>query len=213
MSTPASERISARDEILARVRQNPPAAVALPELTRFAPPEGPQLERFAAALARLGGAFESLEGATAGSPTRPEDALEAWLARRFPDAAVVVSATPECRGTRALHAGDDPRTLEDVDVGVVRAAFGVAETGSVFLSEAELQVNALAFLAQHLVVLLDPSALVPGLADAYRDPRFASARYAVLLTGPSATADIEGVLVRGAQGVRSLTVLAVAAPA
>ena len=31
-----------------------------------------------------------------------------------------------------------------------------------------------------------------------------SAKYAVLMTGPSATADIEGVLVRGAQGIRSL---------
>jgi L-lactate dehydrogenase complex protein LldG len=40
----------------------------------------------------------------------------------------------------------------------------------------------------------------------------AQARYAVLLTGPSATADIEGVLVRGAQGVRSLTVLALPVP-
>jgi L-lactate dehydrogenase complex protein LldG len=30
------------------------------------------------------------------------------------------------------------------------------------------------------------------------------------MTGPSATADIEGVLVRGAQGIRSLTVIAVA---
>jgi L-lactate dehydrogenase complex protein LldG len=28
----------------------------------------------------------------------------------------------------------------------------------------------------------------------------------VLVTGPSATADIEGVLIHGAQGVRSLTV-------
>jgi L-lactate dehydrogenase complex protein LldG len=27
------------------------------------------------------------------------------------------------------------------------------------------------------------------------------------VTGPSATADIEGVLIRGAQGVRSLTVI------
>jgi len=31
-----------------------------------------------------------------------------------------------------------------------------------------------------------------------------SAKYAVLMTGPSATADIEGVLVRGAQGISSL---------
>ena len=124
----------------------------------------------------------------------------------FPDAAVICSATPEVRGTRALAAGADAAELADVDVGVVRAAFGVAETGSVWLSEEELKVNALAYLAQHLVVLLDPAQIVGNLHQAYRDPRFKTARYAVLMTGPSATADIEGVLIHGAQGVRSLTV-------
>jgi len=32
------------------------------------------------------------------------------------------------------------------------------------------------------------------------------------MTGPSATADIEGVLIHGAQGIRSLTLLPHAAP-
>ena len=41
----------------------------------------------------------------------------------------------------------------------------------------------------------------------YTHPVFRSARYAVFHTGPSATADIEGVLIHGAQGVRSLTVI------
>jgi L-lactate dehydrogenase complex protein LldG len=39
-----------------------------------------------------------------------------------------------------------------------------------------------------------------------RDDR--DAAYAVLMTGPSATADIEGILIQGAQGIRSLTVVA-----
>jgi L-lactate dehydrogenase complex protein LldG len=60
--------------------------------------------------------------------------------------------------------------------------------------------------------LLDPSDIVANLHEAYRDLRFKTARYAVLVTGPSATADIEGVLIQGAQGVRSLTVLPVPRP-
>jgi hypothetical protein len=72
---------------------------------------------------------------------------------------------------------------------------GVAETGSVWLTESELKVNALAFLAQHLVVLLDPERIVGNMHDAYRDRARFDARYGVFMTGPSATADIEGVLI------------------
>ena len=53
-------------------------------------------------------------------------------------------------------------------------------------------------LLQHLVALLDPRDIVGNLHHAYRDPRFKTARYAVLVTGPSATAHIEGVLIQGA---------------
>jgi L-lactate dehydrogenase complex protein LldG len=101
--------------------------------------------------------------------------------------------------------------LQDVDVGVVRARFGVAETGSVWFSEREYVVNALGYIVQHLIVLLDPAHLIDGLQDVYRRDDFRDARYAALVTGPSATADIEGVLIRGAQGVRSLTVVWLAA--
>ena len=82
----------------------------------------------------------------------------------------------------------------------MRAVFGVAETGSVFLTEADFRINALGFLSQHLVVLLDTRDIVPNLHHAYRHRGFFDARYAVFMTGPSATADIEGVLIRGAQG-------------
>src|SRR5207342_814181 len=100
-----------------------------------------------------------------------------------------------------------PAELNDVDVAVVRTAFAVAETGSIWLSEPELGVIALGYLAQHLVALLDPADIVLNLHHAYKDSRFKTAKYAVLMTGPSATADIEGVLIRGAQGVRSLNLI------
>lgn len=195
--------MDSRDLILDRVRRNAPAPVALPELPAFERPAGPLIPVFTAALARMGGAAVELD---------VPEAIADWLQVRFENPRIVVSATPELAGTRALDPAASPAALEDVDVGVVRAAFGVGETGSVWLSEREYGVNALGFLPQHLVVLLDPAAIVPDLHAAYRDPRFRTARYAVLMTGPSATADIEGVLIRGAQGVRSLTVILSAAP-
>ena len=92
-------------------------------------------------------------------------------------------------------------------MGGVRAVFGVAETGSLWLTEAQFKVNSLGFLAQHLVVLLDPAKIVDNMHHAYRERAQFDARYGVFMTGPSATADIEGVLIHGAQGIRTLTVV------
>jgi len=191
--------MTSRDAILAAVRANQPApAPSLPAVPLFERPSPSWLKDFQETLVSMGGkCVLEVDG----------KALDALVKSLFPDAAVVCSATPELRGTRVVDGDSDPAALADVDVGIVRAAFGVAETGSVWLSEQELRVNALAYLAQHLIVLLDPKHIVGNLHQAYRDPRFKAARYAVLVTGPSATADIEGVLVHGAQGVRSLTVV------
>jgi len=190
--------MSSRGHILARVRRNQPAWRTLPEIPSFERPLADPWAAFATAIARMGGSVA----------VPPEGvALDAFVRARFPEARVICSATAEVAGTRSISSVRHPAELEDVDVGVVRAVFGVAETGSVWLSEREFGVNVLGFLSQHLVVLLDPRSIVPDLHHAYRHPGFFEARYAVLMTGPSATADIEGVLVRGAQGIRTLTVV------
>jgi L-lactate dehydrogenase complex protein LldG len=188
-----------RASILEAVRRNQPRAVPLPAVPAFASDgDDALLKRFTAALARMGG---NVVAPLAGMP------LDVFVLGCFPRAQVICSATTEVQGTFDLRNVRHPGELNVVDVGIVRAAFGVAETGSVWLSEREFGVNALGFLSQHLVVLLDPAAIVPNLHDAYRRPEFMQARYATLMTGPSATADIEGVLVRGAQGIRSLMVV------
>ena len=191
--------MSSRDTILAAVRANQPApAPVIPDIPLFERPAGLLVAEFREALLRMGGKFaETQEGKD----------LDRFIGSLFPQAQVICSAVPEVKGNRALSGIVEPADLADVDVGVVRAAFAVAETGSIWLSETELQVNSLAFLAQHLLALLDPGDIVGNLHHAYGNARFKTARYAVLVTGPSATADIEGVLIHGAQGVRSLTVV------
>lgn len=59
-------------------------------------------------------------------------------------------------------------------------------------------------------MLLDPAEIIVNLYHAYRRPEFRDRPYACFHSGPSATADIEGVLIHGAQGVRSLSVLPIA---
>jgi L-lactate dehydrogenase complex protein LldG len=205
------EEVTSRSSILDRVRRNEPAQRPMPQVPTFDKPPASTaatLATFSAALARMGGVVAKVpaEGSLDAST------LDAFIRERFPHAKVICSATPEATGTRDIHSVQRAAELDDVDVGIVRAVFGVAETGSVALTERELVVPALGFLSQHLVVLLDPAAIVPNLHHAYHQRSFFDAAYAVLMTGPSATADIEGVLIRGAQGIRTLTVIALATP-
>ncbi|KQT79630.1 hypothetical protein ASG51_02950 [Methylobacterium sp. Leaf465] len=194
--------MSVRETTLARIRQNRPAGdYPLPEVPLFAPLVGDDhVAEFGERLKRMGGRLA--EADPGGDPF-------ASVPERLAGASVIASAVTEIAGNRDLGAVARPQDLADVDVAVVRAVFGVAETGSVLFTQAELQVNAVAYLAQHLVVLLDPADILVNIQAAYRRPDFAHADYAVLHTGPSATADIEGVLIHGAQGVRSLTVILV----
>ncbi|CAA2107585.1 hypothetical protein MBUL_04233 [Methylobacterium bullatum] len=192
--------MSARDDTLARIRKNRPAGDhPLPDIPNFEPLVGDDLvAEFGERLKRMGGRIAA--------PVPGEDPFAA-VRERLDDSAVIASAVPEIAGNRDLSRVVLPADLADVDVAVVRAVFGVAETGSVLFTQDELRVNAVAYLAQHLVVLLDPADILVNIQAAYRRPDFGRATYAVLHTGPSATADIEGVLIHGAQGVRSLTVI------
>lgn len=195
--------MTARETTLSAIRKNRPGSDhPLPDIPFFAPLVGDDLvAEFGERLKRMGGRVAEVV---------PGQDPFASVRERLDAAEVVASAVPEIAGDRDLARVALPADLADVDVAVVRAVFGVAETGSVLFTESELQVNAVAYLAQHLIVLLDPADILVNIQAAYRRPDFASAAYAVLHTGPSATADIEGVLIHGAQGVRSLTVILLA---
>jgi L-lactate dehydrogenase complex protein LldG len=60
------------------------------------------------------------------------------------------------------------------------------------------------------VVLLDPAAVVETVQDAYGRIDLTASPYGVFLPGPSATGDVERVIIHGAQGLRSLTFLLLA---
>jgi L-lactate dehydrogenase complex protein LldG len=195
--------MSSRDEILASIRSNRPQVERpLPSVPLFdANPQGSLVSAFKASLERMGGIF--LDPKVAGDPLMA-------VREKIASATVICSTVSEIAGNRDIGSIGRPQDLADVDFAIVRAAFAVAETGSVLLSDIDLRVNALAYLAQHLIVLLDPADIVANLHHAYRRPEFRDGHYAVFHTGPSATADIEGVLIHGAQGVRSLSVLPIA---
>src|SRR5262249_59279130 len=77
--------------------------------------------------------------------------LLAPVNEKIAGAKVVCSTVPEIAGNRDIATVDKPQDLADVEFAIVRASFAVAETGSVLLSDAGLRVNAVAYLARHLI--------------------------------------------------------------
>ncbi len=148
--------MATREAFLAKAREAQPPARPRPDVPLFTSAGGDLRARFMTALQAMGGTCVEVPAAG--------DVL-ALIRERFGDAASVASATPEVPGTRVITADTEPASLQDIDVGVVRARFGVAETGSVWFSEREYVVNSLGYIVQHLVVLLDPAQLLDGLQD------------------------------------------------
>ena len=81
------------------------------------------------------------------------------------------------------------------DIGITRAEFAIAETGSVVLSSGTDHARLASLTPPVHVVLVDRivNTLEEGIAQL-------SNRTSVIVSGTSRTADIEGVLVRGVHG-------------
>jgi L-lactate dehydrogenase complex protein LldG len=198
-----SAQALSRNTILDTVRGNQPAARPMPTIPHFHTSKPADLvSTFCESIARMAGVVV----------TEVVPNLNSFLRAKFPDAKVICSATPEYAGTIEPARLNRWSEASAIDVCILRSPMGVAETGSILLSDIELQVNTIAFLAHDLVVLLDPKQIVGNIHDAYEHPHFKLRPYSVLMAGPSGSGDISGITVHPAQGVKTLTVILSPAP-
>ena len=190
--------MSFRDTILRNVRNNQPSSRELPPVPKFHSGQPVDLKRlFVAALKELAGEVV----------TEPPADFDKFLKKRFPNAKAICSTVAEYTGNQKPEDFARWSDASSIDVAVVRSPLGVAETGSVLLSEEEFRVNTIGFLAHDIVILLDPSEIVENIHDAYDHPHFRDKAYSLLMSGPSGSADIGGITVHPAQGVMTLTVI------
>src|SRR5271168_1867189 len=198
-----STQTLSRNTILDSVRANQPPARPMPTIPHFHTNQPADLvATFCESIARMAGVVVT--------DHLPD--LDSFLRTRFTDAKVICSATPEYAGTIKPASFNHWSEASTIDVCILRSPMGVAETGSILLSDIELHVNTIAFLTHDLVVLLDPKQIVANIHVAYEHPYFKLRPYSVLMTGPSGSGDISGITVHPAQGVKTLTVLLSPAP-
>lgn len=92
------------------------------------------------------------------------------------------------------------------DAMVIPGRFAIAENGAVYVDAADLAARNDIVRAEHLVVIVPFSAIVPTMHEAVRlMPPDSGCGW--FLSGPSKTADIEQSLVFGAQGSRTHRVI------
>ena len=198
--------MSARDEILARVRS------ALADVDRSAPTEVPPAPRRTPdpAVDLVALFAERVADYRAVVERCPADALAATVAAALPAGATVV--VPPGLGVEVAGAvvdeGLPAADLDRIDAVVTEARVGVAETGTIVLDHGPGQGRRAITLVPDLhVCVVRADQVVADVPDAVSllDP----SRPLTWISGPSATSDIELDRVEGVHGPRVLHVIVV----
>ncbi len=102
---------------------------------------------------------------------------------------------------------DDPHTLKDIDLAIIKGEFAVAENGAVWVKEDDNTNRALYFIARKLLIVIEKNNIVSTMHEAYKKIKFEKSGFGLFISGPSKTADIEQALVIGAHGAMECRVL------
>lgn len=109
-----------------------------------------------------------------------------------------LKASLEAAGVK-IHTNLDASQIDTYQFGITRAAGIIAETGTIILKDKSTS-SRLGALSPwvHIAVLPDDAPIYPTLYEAIED--LGDDPYIVFTTGPSKTADVEGILIEGVHG-------------
>jgi L-lactate dehydrogenase complex protein LldG len=184
--------MSARENILSRIRQNKPSGFVFPQEHAVAA-ELPMRFNFNEAVQVNGGKVIEV---------KEVNSIVSFLEANYPSSLRVASDV--IPGNVSIQANVEKNDLNSIDVAVVKAELGVAENGALWIPESNMLNRCLPFITQHLMVVLNEKDIVSDMHQAYKLIHLDT--YGVFIAGPSKTADIEQSLVIGAHGAITHTV-------
>lgn len=191
-----------RDRILARVRRATRALANRSPLPDWD-------EALCVSRARLGphDAWENFRenfAAVNGRPMRTVDELAAFLldngwTRGYCDPALEAPVGEPLAGA-GLDVGYefDHAVIDEYQFGITRGVAAIAESGSIVLDDLTTSDRLAALAPWVHVAVIGEDQLIETIPEAIR--RFGDAPNIVWVTGPSKTADVEGILIEGVHG-------------
>lgn len=191
--------MSSRATILEKIKKNQPSVVSeLPSLTFLGLDTFDLLEKYKMVLKSIGGDFVDVQD---------YNAIIEFVKKNYDTEKRIITTVPELAEIATIDwFNDDPHTLEDVELTIVKAHFGVAENSALWVTDAILGQRVSTFIPQFLAIIVNKNDILATMHQAYE--RIGSQEYGfgTFIAGPSKTADIEQSLVLGAHGARGLMV-------
>jgi len=184
-----------REKILAAIAKNKPDLTPLPKIQNFGNPYADLVEQFKSVLTAIGGEVVVV---------KDWDEIKTYIETHFAGQRIITNLIALSATALNSWLNSDPHSLENVGLAVLQGQFGVAENGSVWITETEMGQRAAPFIAETLALVVKKSEIVPKMHDAYTRIGSASYGFGAFIAGPSKTADIEQSLVLGAHGPKSM---------
>jgi L-lactate dehydrogenase complex protein LldG len=191
--------MSSKDEILEKIKQNQPSSISeLPDLSTLGLEISENLDKYKAILKSIGGDFVEVKDYV--------DVINYIKNNYDAEKRKITTLTELSEIAKIDWMNDDPHSLKDVELTIVKAHFGVAENAALWVTDELMGQRISVFIAQYLAIVVNKKDLVPTMHQAYERIGNQEYGFGTFIAGPSKTADIEQSLVLGAHGARGLTV-------